>query len=79
MNKTRQLELYYNIKDQGMAGGDNPAITTLTDQIGNADGTLQGFSPFRERRAIPSLVQSSGSPLKDRYAKEAATLSTARS
>ncbi len=37
------LELYYNM-DQGMAGGDNTAITTLTDQIGNADGTLQGFT-----------------------------------
>lgn len=37
------LELYYDM-DQGIAGGNNTAITTLTDQMGNADGTLQGFS-----------------------------------
>ncbi|MBL7938968.1 MAG: T9SS type A sorting domain-containing protein [Flavobacteriales bacterium] len=36
------LELYYDM-DQGVAGGNNTAITTLTDQMGNADGTLEGF------------------------------------
>lgn len=36
------LQLYFDM-DQGVAGGDNTAITTLTDQIGNADGELQGF------------------------------------
>jgi hypothetical protein len=37
------LQLYYTM-DQGVAGGNNTAITTLTDQMGNADGTLQGFA-----------------------------------
>lgn len=37
------LELYYNM-DQGIPGGNNTAITTLTDQMGNADGTLDGFT-----------------------------------
>ena len=39
---TLGLELYYDM-DQGVAGGDNTAISALTDQVANADGTLQGF------------------------------------
>ncbi|MBL7951649.1 MAG: T9SS type A sorting domain-containing protein [Flavobacteriales bacterium] len=36
------LQLYYDM-DQGIPGGNNATITALTDQMGNADGTLQGF------------------------------------
>lgn len=35
--------LYYKC-DQGVAAGSNGAITTLTDLMGHANGTLQGFA-----------------------------------
>lgn len=37
------LALYYDC-DQGIAGGDNTGITTLTDGVGAFDGSLQGFA-----------------------------------
>lgn len=37
------LQLYFAM-DQGVAGGNNAAITTLTDLAGNSDGVLQGFA-----------------------------------
>jgi hypothetical protein len=37
------LVAYYKF-DQGVAGGDNLSITTLTDAAGSNDGTLSGFA-----------------------------------
>jgi len=37
------LVAYYNF-NQGTAGGSNASVTTLTDEIGNNNGTLQNFS-----------------------------------
>ncbi|MEO8148407.1 MAG: LamG-like jellyroll fold domain-containing protein [Bacteroidia bacterium] len=37
------LQLYYKF-NQGIAGGNNTAITTLTDASGNIDGALNNFS-----------------------------------
>lgn len=37
------LTAYYNF-DQGVGGGNNSGITTLVDQAGSNDGTLQNFS-----------------------------------
>lgn len=36
------LELYYAM-DQGIPAGNNTAITSLTDMVGNINGSLQGF------------------------------------
>ncbi|MBK6643257.1 MAG: hypothetical protein IPG39_19470 [Bacteroidetes bacterium] len=36
------LELYYRF-NQGVAGGTNTTVTTLTDVSGNINGTLSGF------------------------------------
>lgn len=37
------LELYYRC-NQGVAGGNNSSISSLTDAAGNIDGTLTGFA-----------------------------------
>jgi hypothetical protein len=37
------LRAYYKF-DQGSAGGGNSGLTTLTDELGNSNGTLQNFS-----------------------------------
>jgi hypothetical protein len=40
---TPGLQLYYTM-DQGVAGGNNAGVTTLTDAMGNGNGTLAGFA-----------------------------------
>ncbi|MCC7502842.1 MAG: T9SS type A sorting domain-containing protein [Flavobacteriales bacterium] len=40
---TSGLQLYYKM-DQGVAGGNNTAITTLTDAMGNGNGTFNAFT-----------------------------------
>jgi len=41
--KEEDLVAYYNF-NQGVAGGDNPTVTTLADQAGENNGTLSDFA-----------------------------------